>query len=256
MSDDMRIVPERDEIRPRSGKKQSAPKTTSSSGKQSSSTAPAPNTGSPFMTVVLCIFVVLLSGAAAYLYLQTQELEMQRQSLAQRVQDIESKLSVTDESLSQSGAAMQSVLKEHSNKLDLHFSEIDKLWAVSNKRNKNWIEELQRKHKNVDSRVDSLASSMARIDPIMKGYDGIQSRLETISSQLLVQSATVDDLASQARELTDNSGRNRSQLNSQSSAIEQHQEAIDAIDEYRLQINQRLRRLEQSLTPVAAPTGT
>lgn len=254
--DDMRIVPERDEIRQRpSGRKPTSTKKTAAKHRPTAERAQK-NTGSSFMTVVLCILVVLLSGAAAYLYLQTQELSTQREALAERVLDIESKLSVTDESLSQSGAAMQSVLQEHSEKLDLHFSEIDKLWAVANKRNKNWIEELQRQHKNTNSRVDSLASSISRVDPILEGYDGIQSRLETMSSQLLVQSATLDDLASQARELADNSARTRSQVNAQSSDITQHQEAIEAIDEYRIQINQRLLRLEQSLTPATSVGGS
>ena len=255
--DDMRIVPERDDIRPRSSGKKPARPRAKSPGKKTAQSAPqsSVSSGTPVMTIILCLFVVLLSGAAAYLYLQTENLSAERDALAQRIADIESKLSVTDESLSQSGAAMQSVLKDHSDQLELHFSEIDKLWAVTNKRNKNWIEELQRGQKNTNSRVDSLVRSLSRVDPIITGYDGIQSRLETISSQLLVQSATVDDLSSRTRDLADTSAKTNSKLNAQATSIQQHQEAIDAIDQYRIQINRRLLRLEQSLAPAPAPAG-
>ena len=202
------------------------------------------------MTVVLCLFVVLLAGASAYLYLQTQMLSETGHALAQRVLDIESRLSVTDESLSQSGAAMQAVLKEHSADLATHISEIRKLWALAYDRNRVAIETLKKGQQNSDARMNSLFGSVARLDPVMKGYDGIQSRLETISSQLLAQSATVDDLSSRARELVDGAASVNSKVSSQSARIQQHQEAIDAIDEYRIQINQRLRRLERQDTPV------
>lgn len=254
--DDMRIVPERDEIRPRSSVKPSRKADQPSSGssgqvKRAKASSASSGGGSSFIIVILCLFVVLLSGASAYLYIQTQTLASEREALAQRVVDIESKLSVTDESLSQSGAAMGAVLKEHSSELDTHMSEIRKLWAVAYDRNRVAIEDLKKNQKNSEARINSLSGSVAKVDPILKGYDGIQSRLETISSQLLVQSATVDDLSSKARELADGSARVDAKISSQAKSIQQHQEAIDAIDQYRIQINQRLLRLEQSLAPVS-----
>jgi len=253
--DDMRIVPERDEIRPRPSAKKTSQSSAGSNQVKRTKAVPAPSGSGPFfMAAVLCIFVVLLSGVSAYLYLQTQSLTSEREALAQRVLDIESKLSVTDESLSQSGAAMGAVLKEHSSELDTHMSEIRKLWAVAYDRNRVAIEGLQKNQKNSEARMNSLSGSVAKMDPIMKGYDGIQSRLETISSQLLVQSATVDDVSSQARNLADDLAKINAKTNSQNSNIKEHQEAIDAIDQYRIQINQRLLRLEKALAP--APVGT
>ena len=252
MSDnDMRIVPERDEIRSRPAMKKTASPSPSSGQTKQVKTTPKSSSLS-FMTVVLCVFVVLLSGACAYLYIQTQMLESERNALTERVADIESKLSVTDESLSQSGAAMQAVLKEHSAELETHMSEIRKLWGVAYDRNRAAIETLQKDQKNTGARINSLSGSVAKLDPIIKGYDGIQSRLETISSELLVKSATLDDLSSRVRELSDGTAKIRSEIGTQSSSIQQHQEAIDAIDQYRIQINQRLLRLEQSLAPVPA----
>lgn len=254
MSDDIRIVPERDELRPRN---KTAVKRTSASAADSKSsrpkpakttaTQPMPRQGSSMMTMVLAVFVVLLSGTCAFLYLQTQNLNTEREILASRVADIESKLSVTDESMSQSGAAMQAVLKEHSEELELHMSEIRKLWAIAYDRNRVAIEALQKKDKSTAARLDSVSGSIAKMDPVLKGYQGMKSQLETISSQSLVQSANLDDLSAQARENSDKLSGATSQLSAQNAALEEIEAAIEAIDQYRIQTNQRLLRMEQSI---------
>lgn len=251
MSDnDMRIIPERDETRSQQ-QRSSAKKTAPRSGNGQTPVKRAPtSSGGSMMTPVLSVFVVLLAAASAYLYLQTSVLADERDALAARVFDIESKLSVTDESLSQSGAAMQSVLKEHATELETHMAEIRKLWAVAYDRNRVAIETLQKDQKTGAVRINSLVGSVAKLDPIIKGYDGIQSRMETLSSQLLVQSATVDDLSERARTLADRAVSADAKSGSHASSIQEHQEAIDAIDQYRIQINQRLLRLEQNLAPV------
>jgi len=253
MSDDMRIIPERDEIRPRSQTNTKKPVNTgatkpSGPAKSSSATRAASN-GTDKSFWVLIALILLACTASAWLFVQTKALAAERDALALRVEQIESKLSVTDESLSESGAAMQSVLQEHSDELELQMSEIRKLWGVSYDRNRPAIQELQTQQENMAARMNSFNSSLAKADPIIQGYDGIQSRLETISSQLLVQSATLDDFSARARSLADRSNSLESRIQNQGNTIEQHEEAINAIDEYRLQVNQRLLRLEQSLTP-------
>jgi len=241
--DNMRIVPERDDIRPRqsSAKRSSSPKSSSAPRKVKPEKNPS---GSSFFTLILMFFIVLLSGASAFLYLQTIELNEEKQALSNRVAEIESKLSVTDESLSQSGAALQAVLQEHSGELELHMTEIRKLWGVSYDRNRIAIEELKNAQKKSDSLIATLQGKASQFDTITQGYPEIESRLETLSTQLLVQSATVDDLASTDRELSDGLNKITSGVSTQSKDIVVLQEAIDAIDQYRLQINQRLLRLE------------
>ncbi len=205
------------------------------------------------MIWVLCALTVTLTGIAAYLFVQTQTLFAEQNQLAMRVTEIESKLSVTDESLSQSGAAIQSVLQEHSGELDTHMSEIRKLWAVSYDRNRPAIAKLEQEQRNSGSRIDALSGNIAKIDSVVQGYDGIRSRMETMSSQLLVQSATLDDVAAQARELSDRAAALDSDFRRQNSSLATHEEAIEAIDQYRILTNQRLRSLEQQLG--AAPPG-
>lgn len=252
MSDDMRIIPERDEIRPRTQTSTKKPTAGTSTSRPAGPAKPAvtrSSSGSSDKSFWVLISLILVAcTASAWLFVQTRALAAERDALAQRVEQIESKLSVTDESLSQSGAAMQSVLREHSDELELHMSEIRKLWGVAYDRNRPAIESLKTEQENMSARMNSFSNSLAQVDPIIQGYDGMQSRLETISSQLLVQSATLDDLSARARTLSDRSNSIQSNVQSQEDAIQEHEEAIQAIDEYRLQINQRLLRLEQSLS--------
>jgi chromosome segregation ATPase len=250
MSDDMRIIPERDEIRarPQSNTKRPAGATSpkSSGADKPAARRPASSGGDKSFWVLIALILVACT-ASAWLFVQTRTLAAERDALAQRVEQIESRLSVTDESLSESGAAMQSVLQEHSDELELHMSEIRKLWGVAYDRNRPAIEELRTEQENMAARMNSFGNSLAQADPIIQGYEGMQSRLETISSQLLVQSATLDDLSARTRSLADRANNIESGVQSQRSTIQEHEEAIEAIDEYRLQINQRLLRLEQSL---------
>lgn len=253
MSDDMRIIPERDEIRARpqsNTKKPASPGSSKSSGGERPVAARPASSGTDKSFWVLIALILVACTASAWLFVQTRTLAAERDALAQRVEQIESKLSVTDESLSESGAAMQSVLQEHSDELELHMSEIRKLWGVAYDRNRPAIQEIRTEQENMSARMNSFSNTLAQADPIIQGYDGMQSRLETISSQLLVQSATLDDLSARARSLADQTNSMESGIQSQEDTLQEHEEAINAIDEYRLQINQRLLRLEQSL-----PTG-
>ena len=249
---DMRIVPERDEVHPRA---RSRGRATTDKPKKSNRPSSEPRAGggagNRVVIWLLCILVVGLSGASAWLYLQTQTLNQQRETLAQRVADIESRLSVTDESMSQSGAALQAALVEHRGELDEHMSEIRKLWGVAYDRNRVAIETLKTQQKNSGARMDSMAGSLAKLDPVVQGYQGFQSRLETMASQLLVQSANIDDQSSQLRDLTDQQGQTSTATSRLRQQLDGYQEAIDSFDEYRFQTNQRLRKLEQ---PTVSPS--
>ena len=59
--------------------------------------------------------------------------------LHKRFEILDSRLNNTDESVNQSGAAMQINIGKHSDQLKKHWSEIRKLWGVANDKNKGKI---------------------------------------------------------------------------------------------------------------------
>lgn len=243
MSDDLRIIPERDETRARpQGGRPGNGKT-----KQRKAPPPKPPSNSSPLVGVLCFLVILVSGAAAYLFFQTQTLSQQRDDLDARVVVLEEKLSVTDESLSESGAAIQSILKDHSEDLELHMSEIRKLWGVAYDTNRTNIEALEKTQATHSARINSVRDSLANVEPLAEGFETLKSRVDATANQSLSLSAGFDEAETQLRELSDSLVRMQSDMNSQEQAIASYGEAIDAIDQYRIQINQRVLQLENQL---------
>lgn len=218
----MRIIaPERDEIRARHrGKK---PPTLPA--------ATADGTGAQAMLWLLTLLVLGLAAATGYLFWQLQTMAESRAQLAAQV----AALSGADESQQQSGAAIQSTLKAHEEEMAMHMSEIRKLWGVAYDRNRPAIEKLQQAQTDTKARLDSLASTTARLSPLA----GEQA---TMRSRLL-------ELAAETRDLADRSTADRDRIATNESKITQHEEAIQAIDEYRRQTNQRLLRLERTAPP-------
>jgi len=242
MVDDLKIIPERDESRART----QPTKQGSVKGKKRRP-QPPPKAGSSPLVGVLCFMVVLVSGAAAYLFIQTQTLSEQRNDLDARVQVLEQKLSVTDESLSESGAAMQSVLQGHQEELEMHMSEIRKLWGVAYDTNRKNIETLEKNQATQTAQLGSIRDSVAKAEALAGTVQNLNSRVDAAANQSLALSAGFDETESQVRELTDSVGLIRAELNTQKNLVTDHSDAIEAIDQYRVQINQRLIQLENQI---------
>lgn len=243
MVDDLRIIPERDEPGGR-------PQSNRPGGAKTNQRKPQPQkrsgNSSPLVGV-LCFMVILVSGVAAYLFLQTQTLSGQRDDLDARVKVLEQKLSVTDESLSESGAAMQSILKGHSEDLELQMSEIRKLWGVAYDTNRKNIEALQKAQTSQGASVSSLRGAMTKVEASAAEIGSLKSRLDTAANQSLALSAGFDEVEGQLRSLSDAVTSMRAEVTSQKGLTTNHSEAIEAIDQYRIQINQRLIQLENQL---------
>jgi hypothetical protein len=120
------IVAERDDMIGRS------PTSTSSSKKGSSGGDGKPpgrgssngsSTGSGSTKILLAILVALV-GVAGFGWMQFAALSANHSDLQQRFESLESQLSSTDESVTQSGAAMQLNISKQADELKKHWSEI------------------------------------------------------------------------------------------------------------------------------------
>lgn len=247
-NDDLQIVPERDEaISSRARPTKSADSRRTKSSGRDANTSRADKSGSGGKGGL--IFLLLLSFAASgYLYYLLQESNAAQADIGSRVASMESKLSVTDESLSQSGAAMQAVLQDHDVQLDSQMSEIRKLWGVSYDTNRTAIDELRA---NSSTIATNLSNAVDQIEQL----GGLPNRVDILGSQVLIQAADLEDTLTRLR-LT------RDELNQQASILDQLEaqsndnlEAIDSIDSFRIQMNQRFIQLEDEIRALTAPTG-
>ena len=232
-NDSWEIVPERDEaISSRARQtKPGGDKTAKNTKSERSSENSSKRSG------VLIVLLLLSFSASGFLFYQLQISTDIQEDMGSRIAAMESKLSVTDESLSQSGAAIQALLQDHEVRIDTNLSEIRKLWGVSYDTNRKAIDELRA---NSSTIANNLSGAVDRLGEIESRFDGL-------GSQMLIQAADVEDLLTRLR-LT------RDEMNTQSDLLSQleaesanHLDAIDSIDAFRLQMNQKVLQLENEI---------
>lgn len=191
----------------------------------------------------LAVFLALAAGVfAGFVFWQLQQTQQALQKATvlltaaeSRVTDLEKRLMLSDDESTQSITVLQANIKENT-------SEIRKLWGVANDRNRKAIASL-------DEKVAALEKTAGGID------DKIKTALAEATGELRVLSELVE--AQQAViNSADQSYKNQAQtLTSVSKKVEQldtelrrkvmsHEEAIKAIDAFRVQVNRDLIQLK------------
>ena len=163
-------------------------------------------------------------------------------------------LSATDETFVQSSDKVQETL-------DFHMSEIRKLWAVSNERNRGWIQENQRAIKTIQDQRGELQNAMQRLTTDLAALkrdmeQGNQARnqlqtrvgvimesLQQVESELASQERTMSQVVSALPQLNRLAQLER-EGEGVAARLKEIEAAIAAFDAYRRQVNNRLDRLD------------
>lgn len=204
-----------------------------------------------FWKFLLLVLLLGLAGLGYLFYEQTQRFDV----LQTRFNDLEAKIVSTDESLSQSGAALSIKLKEHQKSLDEHWSEIRKLWGVAYDKNRKTIEDQGKTLASQEKVVKGLQASMSarkkEIEALESKADKASKSAETAASSALAAKLEVNDMVSQVQDIADRLNRVEKGLKDSqqktNGRIATNEEAIRAIDAYRLQINRDLQLIKQQL---------
>lgn len=206
-------------------------------------------------TVLLGILVALL-GAWFYRELGTLrgQVDQTLNDSSRQLGDLASQLSATDESLNQSSGKITDTL-------DLHDSEIRKLWGVSNDRNKKWIQDLQaavatleKQRGQLSKSVDGLRGDLKSLQASVKQTETARTQLQTridlltdtvrqLEGKLSAQQKVTDALAKLKPQL-DAVARLQSQGEGLDVRLAELEAAINAVDAYRREVNVRLDKLE------------
>lgn len=231
------IVAERDDM---IGRPSSNTKGDSSHTKTTSKT-PVAGISGPWKFIIL--FALLGLAIGAYLGWQQYQSFLQ---LQERFEILNSRLNNTDESVTQSGAAMQISISKQGDELKKHWSEIKKLWGVANDKNKNKIEKNTQDIKFLASKraeFETLANEdRNKVQGITENYLGLSADLEALTVSLSEQNAAISKL--------------QLSLNQQQRQIQDNNEAVRSIDGFRRQTNQKLLNLEQRTASQANPKAT
>ena len=189
-------------------------------------------------------FIVLVTvlGLAIGAYLGWQQYQ-NFMLLQERFDSLNSRLNNTDESVTQSGAAMQVSISKQGDELKKHWSEIKKLWGVANDKNKGKIEKNIQDIKFLASKrleLETLANKdRVKVQGITENYLGLSADLEALTVSLSEQKTALNKL--------------KLQLNQQQQQIQNNNEAVMSIDGFRRQTNQKILKLEQRTASQADP---
>jgi len=204
------------------------------------------------------ILVVLIGGLAVagwFIVEQYQRLEADARALTdakERIDVLEDRLRVTDEALSETG-------EETNEQIDFWESEIRKLWAVSNDRNKKWIEDNQQAVAKLQESVSGLRSTAREIQSTLGRHESAFARQQEMVDQLTSVQMQLQQLSRSQRDLVDKVNAAQQALAKLDSGlanrVEQNAEAVEAIDAYRLQLNSRLADIERRLNNLAGPAS-
>ena len=215
--------------------------------------------GGVFISGVMVVLVGGLVAAGWFIANQQQALIDEKARLTDattRLERLERRLSATDTALSQGGEDTQE-------QLTLWESEIRKLWAVANERNRDWIKGNQKALKGLDESVIGLQStardlkaSTARHEEAFTQQTALIDQLTSVEIQLQQLVRAQQDLVDKVNTTSQAVAKLRASLDAQ---VEENTEAIVAIDAYRIATNSRFRDLEErldevlrALNPVAA----
>ncbi len=218
--------------------------------------------GSTWPVRIMLFLLTVAIGAAAYGAFIFQERYVQDMRQADlRIADLESRLSMVGDSAEETTANMIE-------RVDFNFSEIDKLWAARRATNQS-IEDLtgrvslaetavKENKDGVEMTAQLITQSTNLVDQTRRDVAELRGAVQNNSSSIASLNSTVENLQTVAQEMVnlratlisaqDLSGG----LNERLATVE---EAIEAIDAYRLQINQTVLRLQQTIEEVRAGSG-
>jgi chromosome segregation ATPase len=231
------IVPQRDEANAqRTGGKKTPPPPRGNADKRSG--------GGGFWKLMT---VLLLAGLVA-LGFYTRHQSRALADLDARFTELADRIESTDESLSESGAALRMKIKDHDEALEKHWSEIKKLWGVSYDTNRKAI---AANTEAVESQAEAVKNIRQTVEAVQKKVDQTARGMENLRGSTLAAGAAVEEvrertagLSGDIKDLESTIGKMQRTLQGR---VAKNEEAIEAIDAYRLQVNEQLAQIRRQL---------
>lgn len=240
------IIPARDEVASR----QRPRKASRGNGGRK---APAPSGGTGLVArLFVVISLVVAAVACAWAWQLQQELDVNAALMAryaERIGDLEDRLSDTDQGMNQSATAMAVKIKEL-------YSEVDKLWASAWRRNKAKIADLEKSRDSLSGQLTTLTETDKRYSQQLKALAADTEKLRSVAADLdrLVTSASSNQAL--LDRLGDDVSRATLDLSRLQKRMDTTEEWQASVDGFRKQVNQSLLRLQQNLGPAGATPGS
>ena len=220
--------------------------------------APADRDGSGVWMAATAFLLVLVMVLGVWFHRQLTALQgvvdNRLSESTEQLGSLASQLSATDEEVTHTSDRIRQTL-------DTHDSEIRKLWDVSNKRNRNWIEknqadiaQLNKQRAELAKAVETLRTELTALrsqnDQLVLARNQLQTRVDVqaetvkqLETRLAAQQKQVDAVNKLLPALQ-SLARVESAGGGVGNRLAEIEAAIEAFDAYRRQVNVRLDRLD------------
>jgi hypothetical protein len=208
----------------------------------------------PRMIGTNLLLVVLVAGlvlAGWFIANQHQLLVEEQQATAaasDRIKLLEDRLRVTDEAMTETG-------QDTKEQIGFWESEIRKLWAVSNERNKKWIEDNRAAIAKQQKALDEILASNRELAASVGRHESAFKQQQAIIDQLTGLDLQIQQIVNSQRDLIDQVNAAQQTVaalqGSLANRITENEQAVAAIDSWRVQLNTRLTAMERRLDQLA-----
>ncbi|KEQ19765.1 hypothetical protein [Endozoicomonas numazuensis] len=219
--------------------------------------SPAGKGGNGLTWLLLVMIIVLGAGGVWQFKMMQQELAETRQALKatqEKLSTVTGEVTATGENLDQSGSALRSELK-------VMDSEIRKLWDVANKRNRQWIlinkDNIVKALKEAEEAGNTADKANGQLSELQKRIREMDQLMKAISTeQLAAQSEMTDSLTkfnkqvAEMKKLVADQKKLQAELTKK---VEDQQQAVKAVDSFRIQVNRKLQQLEDTVRDLTQP---
>ena len=204
-----------------------------------------------FFLTLLFLGLVATGGGGYYFYQQSEIAKAELINSNNRITQLESRLNMVDETTSQSSLGLME-------KVDFNFSEVDKLWAARNSL-KTEVETVAASVAALKTTSTSLetatTSQAAMINTLNTQLTTVSNRIEQVNQNF----AGMDDLGEQLTNINADLNRVKTAMASVERDVETRlttaEQDIESINVSRLQVNQTLTALQESINRLQSRVG-
>lgn len=210
--------------------------------------------GSTHVVVTNVVMALLIAGVTAcgwFIMAQNDALA----AVGTSIESVENRLARIEDRLQITGDALSETESKTQQQLDYWESEIRKLWDVSNKRNRDWIETNQ---KAIAALQTGQSGQRRTLDELNAKATALTRGLEA-QEQMLTQLAQIDtqlgEMLSRQRTLTDRVNTLTQQQGGMERRLKESEEATASMDAFRRDFIGRVARLQSRLDQLAGGGG-
>jgi chromosome segregation ATPase len=213
--------------------------------------APAGGSGGSSIAVLVMLALILVGGGWLF-YVEHEQLQLAQASLAQandRIRLLEERLQVTgadlSETLTETGEEMKS-------QLGYWEGEIRKLWDVTNKRNKEWIQQNSAAIDKLEEATGNQQALLDRLDALTAQHEKALGTGGVLTAKLAQVERAVANMAGDQQEAVDKAKAAAQAANALKANIAELEQAVEAMNAFRAQMNRNLQTVTADITALKA----